>query len=804
MAFGSRRWADWAAAGALLAAVLALFAPALPQPDAFLYPTFSPYSDLTVIHWPKAFLMAQTWQATGTLPLWTPANLSGMPLAANQLAMRFYPPAWLLVLLPLGLGFNLLFVFHLFWGGLGTYQLLRAGFDLDAGPALAGALTFALGGKLLAHTAGGHVSLVGAMAWMPWAMWGGHMLIRQRRLRWAVLAAVALAMQIATHSLITLYTVYFLAAWQIVNLKSTVSGQQSAVSRQTPDVKSPISNLPRPARRSRPAPAAQAQGGGQSPISNFQLLTSNLPRPAGAIRGGQSLISILFLAAWLGAVQLLPLAELSGVSNRALSLAQASEYALTPLTLLVGLLLPNARGGHEVVIYWGLVPTLLACFGLSRADKRTWFLAGAALLAAVFALGTAMPLFELVYRLVPGFSWVRTPARVFLPASLAVAILAGLGMQRLLKGQAGWSTPAALVVGALTLALGLGLAALFGQVNRAALGLALFPALTLLVAGLAVRRRLSPRLALAGLALLVFADLASFDATLIRFVSPAAAFADGQAVAAYLAGRPGLFRVYSPSYSLPPYLAAGAGLQTADGVEPVHLAVYDRFMALAGGYGDASFSVTLPPFPPDRPPGEAFRDTRPDLRLLGLLNVEYLAAAFPIKDAGLALLAEIDGVFIYRNAYALPRAWIASPVWVPTWTETGVDWAGQLAALADLGARSVVEGKPSAAVTHYAPDRIEVEASLPEAGLLVLAEIWYPGWQVTVDGQPRPVEQVVGILRGVSLDAGTHQVVFVYRPASVSWGTALSLAGWAAALVFACVQVARGARRRRGAGGEPR
>src|SRR5512135_3171126 len=101
MESGTRRWADWAAAGALLAAVLVLFAPALAQPDAFLYPTFSPYSDLTVIHWPKAFLMAQTWQAAGTLPLWTPANLSGMPLAANQLAMRFYPPAWLLVLLPL-------------------------------------------------------------------------------------------------------------------------------------------------------------------------------------------------------------------------------------------------------------------------------------------------------------------------------------------------------------------------------------------------------------------------------------------------------------------------------------------------------------------------------------------------------------------------------------------------------------------------------------------------------------------------------------------------------------------------------
>ncbi len=779
MESGSRRWADWAAAGALLAAVLVLFAPALPQPDAFLYPTFSSYSDLTVIHWPKAFLMAQTWQ-TRALPLWTPANLSGMPLAANQLAMRFYPPAWLLVLLPLGLGFNLLFVFHLFWGGLGTYRLLRAGFDLDAWPAMAGALTFALGGKLLAHTAGGHVSLVGAMAWMPWAMWGGHMLIRQRRLGWAVLAAAALAMQIATHSLVALYTAYFLAAWQLANSKFQISNIKSQIANH----KSPISNLQSPTSNLQPPPSNF-----QPPSSNLQSLISNL-------------LSIPLLAAWLGAVQLLPLAELSGASNRALSLAQASEYALTPLTLLVGLLLPSARGGHEAVIYWGLVPTILACFGLSRADKRTWFLAGVALLAAVFALGTATPLFELVYRLVPGFSWVRTPPRAFLPASLAVAILAGMGMQRLLKGLAGWSTAAALVVGALTLALGLGLAALFGQVNRAALGLALFPALTLLAAGLAVRRRLSPRLALAGLALLVFADLASFDVTLIRFVSPAAALADGQ-VAAYLAGQPGLFRVYSPRYSLPPYLAAGAGLQTADGVEPVHLFVYDRFMALAGGYDDASFSVTLPPFPPDRPLNEAFRDARPDLRLLGLLNVEYLAAAFPMEDAGLSPMAEISGTFVYRNAYALPRAWIASPVWAPTWTQVGGDWLAQLAALADLGTRSVGEGKTSASVTSYAPDRIEVEARLPEAGLLVLAEIWYPGWQVMVDGQPQPVEKVAGILRGVSLDAGTHRIVFVYSPASVRWGTALSLVGWAAVLAFGCVLAVRGARRPRGAEGKP-
>ena len=213
------------------------------------------------------------------------------------------------------------------------------------------------------------------------------------------------------------------------------------------------------------------------------------------------------------------------------------------------------------------------------------------LFAFLYALGPATPLFELIYRWVPGFRWLRAPARVFLPASLAVGILAGIGMQRLAQGRVRWSVPVALAVGMLTLGLGLGLAVLFGQVNRAALGLAILPSITLLIVGLIAKGRLPARLGLLGLTLLVFADLASFNATGMRFISPAEAFTDGAVAADYLSSQPGLFRTYSPSYSLPSHVAARADLGTADGVEGVHLAVYDRFMALAGGYGDPSFSL---------------------------------------------------------------------------------------------------------------------------------------------------------------------------------------------------------------------
>jgi hypothetical protein len=723
----SRRRAEWITSAMLLIAVLILFAPALRHPDYLLYPTYSSHSDLTVSHWPKAYLMARTWQATRSIPLWTPANLSGMPLAANQVAMRFYPLAWLFLFLPLNFVFNLLYVFHLFWGGLGLYGLLRIGFKLDHIPSLAGALTFALGGKLLAHVAGGHVIVAAAMAWMPWALLGTHQLLCDGHHLWGVLAAVALAMQITTDVRITLYTAYLVLAYALWDLL-VVSKRQ-----------------------------------------RWARLRYALPR----------LAIVPVLAVLLGAAQFLPLFELMGYSNRALSLKEAGSFALTPLTLLVGLLLPDAQAGHEMVVYLGLVPLVLAFLSLRHPDRRVWFFWGVLVFAVLYALGPATPLFDLVYRWVPGFRWVRAPGRVFLPASLAVAILAGVGLERLARGQTRLSLPIVLAIGVLALGLGLGLALLFGHVNRAALGLAFFPTVTLLIIGLTARQHHSPGLALAGLALLLFADLASFDVTAMRFISPTDAFADGSAVADYLTRQTGLARTYSPSYSLPSHVAARADLQTADGVEGVHLAVYDRFMALAGGYGDSSFNVTIPPFPSDLRLDEAFRDTQPDLRLLGLLNVEYLVASFPMNWPGLAFVTELNGTHVYRNELVLPRAWV-----IHTPATFDGDWATQLAALADQSAQAIAARDHMARVTQYRPGLIEVEAQSPENGLLIFSEIWYPGWRAIVDGEEQPVQPIAGILRGVFLAEGTHQVVIMYDPTSVRWGVRLSLIGLAGVVVW--------------------
>jgi hypothetical protein len=508
-------------------------------------------------------------------------------------------------------------------------------------------------------------------------------------------------------------------------------------------------------------------------------------------------LPILILATLLGTAQLLPLLELAQFSNRSLSLKETTEFALSPVQLLIGLLLPTVKGGHEYVIYAGLVSLLLALFGLSRKNRWSWFYGLLFIFTVLFALGPNNPLHSLFYYAVPGFRWVRTPARIFFVGALALAVLAGFGADHLAQTQWSprakkWLTRLTVAAGPLALLLGLGLA--FGQekiepaLQRSALALAIFIPVSLVLILLRARRVLPAQLTITALGLLLFLDLAWFDISMLRFVPLSEALSPGQAAAEYLAQKPGYFRVYSPSYSLPMQTAAAANLSLADGVEPVHLADYDQFMARAGGYNDAGFSVTVPKFGPG-PLETSLKDVEPNLKLLGLLNVGYLASAFPMPWPGLTLETQVGDTFIYRNEQALPRAWVAHQA-VPA----EANWLAQLEALPDVGGTVVIDrpakngtslalssveaGSPprsTAEITGYSANRIDVETEIIQPGWLVLSEMWYPGWQATVNGATQPIEKVDGLLRGIELSqSGAYEITLIYQPNSVIVGNWIS------------------------------
>ncbi len=229
-------------------------------------------------------------------------------------------------------------------------------------------------------------------------------------------------------------------------------------------------------------------------------------------------------------------------------------------------------------------------------------------------------------------------------------------------------------------------------------------------------------------------DLARFNGSLLD-VRP---LPEATPAARWLLAQPGRFRVYSPSYSLP----AGDGLQHVDGVDPLQLAASAAFLEEATGVHVDGYSETIPAFI-DGLPAVANREAVPDAGRLALLNVRYVAAEFPLAAPGLELAQQFGMTRVYENRDWRPRAWLAD------------------------GA--------AAKVMLWSPNRIEVAATGP--GRLVLSEIAYPGWQVSVNGVPAQLVTEHDILQAVDLPAGPQWVVVAFRPVSVYLGAALSALG---------------------------
>ena len=80
-------------------------------------------------------------------------------------------------------------------------------------------------------------------------------------------------------------------------------------------------------------------------------------------------------------------------------------------------------------------------------------------------------------------------------------------------------------------------------------------------------------------------------------------------------------------------------------------------------------------------------------------------------------------------------------------------------------------------VTEYTPGHIVLSVDALRAGLAVVAESYYPGWQATVDGQPAQILLTNYISQGVVVPEGKHTIEMKYEPESFRNGAFLSLAG---------------------------
>ena len=93
-------------------------------------------------------------------------------------------------------------------------------------------------------------------------------------------------------------------------------------------------------------------------------------------------------------------------------------------------------------------------------------------------------------------------------------------------------------------------------------------------------------------------------------------------------------------------------------------------------------------------------------------------------------------------------------------------------------------------VTYPTPQLVELDASLQSPGLVILADLFYPGWRLTIDGKEAPVYPVNLLMRGAAVPAGNHKLVYSYAPMSFRAGRIVSILGLGA-LALCCMACAR-------------
>lgn len=458
---------------------------------------------------------------------------------------------------------------------------------------------------------------------------------------------------------------------------------------------------------------------------------------------------------------ILPLMEYIPRTTRAGMEARDILTLGLPPSQFLGLVLPISGGNPEWYLYPGAVFLLLAASQLvvpvQRKRNLFWNLwAAASLILALGLWGN----FSTWLETIPGFSLLRVPARSLFITGFCYSVLTSSTVGALIE-QMGKYQPLKLI-GFSAMAVSPALAIGIHKAAPEAEWQVYWGLLFLFLAGLYLFMHTwisTHQAALWILAGLVIIDLVGSGWMAYQVKSSYSRIE--QDILAVLTADRDNFRVYSPSYSLATHEAVLHNLETADGVDPLQLSSYANFLSRASGVPLSGYSVTLPAFKSGDPDTDNHQAV-PDAGMLGLLTVKYIAAEFPLQAEGLAFNRESNGQYLYVNEFQMP----------PAWVEDGESESLEI----DLGSVN------PAAIIDKSPNRIVLRAEGP--GKLVLSEVYYPGWNAIVDGKAAKIDQRHGILRGVSLPAGSHIIEFVFKPASVYCGLGLSAAGWLLVFIY--------------------
>ncbi|MBZ0268236.1 YfhO family protein [bacterium] len=686
--------------------------------------------------------------------LWDPFTFGGFPTFADPQEMASYPPARILAALPgtwnvfVVLAFVLAATFTCLYVTMIT-ESRRAG--------ILSGLTFGMGGFLLSNMS--MINVLHAGLWLPAILWGLEKLRRDSSPGWIAFTGFAAGMSLlAGHPQTTSYAFLVAAFYFAVTLRSA---------------------------------------------------------PCGAGAFFRSTAIALVLGTLLSAVLLLPAQELAGFSRRSsLDFAEFQRFSGN-FSDLVEIIVPD-RSAHMVVwppptagTWWdlkppygyaGVLPLLLAAVAVLRRGRErvTLCFLAVAVLSAVIATGNEATA-AFLYR-IPVLQLFRAPVRHFFEFSFAMSVLAGIGLATLERER---RVPFPRVLAGAGLVLFL-LAAMRTILDvRAPLhpaSSAARPAVWVqgvhwVVACALVlswpRWKRAPLLAI----LVVAVDLSSHAMFGLWRESPARD-EDLRMPASVQSLVVELERTHErliPSRrsshlaAAPPNRHRLWDVPSLLGYNPLCLQRVSDTIGRRGKLIPSSLA-------------------EPDHRGADLFAVRYLLVPGERGTDVSAVEANpkwtyahtSDGVRVYENRNALPRAWIthrsevleAENVRAAIRTSRlpdGTPWNPRdVALLEEPRPEEPAEGAPTpdgatgveasveASVELVAPTEMRVVTRSRSPGLLVLGDVAYPGWRATVDGEETPVLRCDYVLRAVPIPAGEHVVRLRFRPVSLGVGRAIS------------------------------
>lgn len=728
----------------------------------FLDRVFS-FSDLSNYFYPFKYFAASEIKS-GQIPLWNSNIYSGAPFLANFQSQVFYPLSVIYYILPFSLGFNYFIIFHVFLAGLFLFFLLKE-WKLEAYAACFGAITFAFSGYIQS-TISATTSLCSA-AWLPLVLLFFERLIKTKNIKYFALLAFAFAFEILGGE----PTIPYITLW-ILSARAVFF---SAVYRENPIKK----------------------------IFLVLIITS--------------------AAACLTMFQLLPFIELVKFSERSTGLPyELSASFSLPFRNLIDIVIPFIFHNFHLkmeqwpaqrwlnTFYMGIIPLFMMVFSFKIKDKNKAFFLWLSVISLILALGKNTPVYYIIYKIIPGISFVRFPVKFMCFFTFGFAILSAYGVNRFMEIRISKNTIIKIILPIILCALIILLFLYFFQnsllkilINHSTSIKTSDDVVKLAEKYCNFRERFSWAFIFSSIAfiliflksmnvnrnivqngILVFAAIDLFFMNPVPYHSIESKYftSSKNSNIEFFQQDHGIYRIF-----LPPDTEATIGiiyaLDYTDMRYKAKKVLYpDEGIIYGISYVNGYDSIERADY--NNLLNEIKKGFSEKSRLLDLVNAKYLISFQNLPKPYFTLVHE-DYAKIYRNNRVLPRAFLVHNVLVNKNRENILEFVNS----ADFDPLKIVvlEEKPefdsygksydtdSANITSYNSRKVMIETNSQSSAVLFLSDTFYPGWKAYVDGKPQKIHRANYVFRAVSLGPGRHEIVFIYKPLSFYIGLVVTL-----------------------------